>query len=133
MICSIPIISEEKKKMSWKSMIPNFIMNVLLKQRGSKTFNLLLWKKDVIWGQYDEGQYSTYEIYFPSLMLRIYDHSADTTAPWRQIRFYHLRRSADHKWESKISEATWTRDVHVAAYWENILILGSRKRINFPN
>jgi len=95
-------------------------MNTLFKRRdASKATELLLWRKDVIWGQYDEGQYSTYEIYFPSMMLRIYDHSAEATAPWRQIRFHHLRRTAQHKWESKISEATWTRDVHVAAYWEN--------------
>lgn len=104
--------------MNWKSTIPNIILNFLLKQRDTTKANeLLLWKKDVIWGQYNDGQYDTYEIYFPSMMLRIYDHSADATAPWKQIRFYHLKRTTDHKWESKISEATWTRDVHVAAYW----------------
>jgi len=106
--------------MTWKSIIINFIMNSFSKGQGSiKETELALWSKDVIWGQYNEGQYSTYEIYFPSMMLRIVDHSADATAPWRQIRFNHLRRTVDHKWESKLSEATWARDVHIAAYWES--------------
>ena len=106
--------------MRWKWAIPNFILNLLSKQRDTfKVAELLLWKKDVVWGRHDEGQYSTYEIYFPSMMLRVYDHSAEATSPWKQIRFYHLRRTTDRKWESKLSEATWIRDVHIAAYWEN--------------
>lgn len=58
--------------MNWKSSILNFILNLFSKGRGtSKETELTLWKKDVIWGQYNEGQYSTYEIYFPSMKLRI--------------------------------------------------------------